>query len=265
MDRGAKPAVLLYGTNRACVGTTGRAVLSARPLDRTPLATISAPRAAASVQMTARCARTRRFVRHRSSRRGARPPLTLPQPSPAASITQQIGLTDNRVSRRRPRKVSGYDQVCRDENTTITFSSDVTVGGQKIAAGVQGLHMIPTAKDWTIILNRESHAWGSFFYDQKDDAARFTVTPHASDHVERLAYTLIIPPIMRPATLHWEKLAVPLAVRSTRRRSWRRACARRWSGLQGFFWQPFAQAAAYWPITASISKRRRRGPIAPSS
>ena len=84
------------------------------------------------------------------------PPLTLPQPSPSASITQQIGLTDITIAYHRPavnkREVWGklvpYDQVWRagaNENTTITFSSDVTVGGQKIAAGSYGLHMIPTA------------------------------------------------------------------------------------------------------------------------
>ena len=33
-------------------------------------------------------------------------------------------------------------------------------------AGSYGLHMIPGEGDWTIILSRESTAWGSFFYDQ---------------------------------------------------------------------------------------------------
>ena len=50
--------------------------------------------------------------------------------------------------------------------------------------------MIPTANDWTVIFNRESHAWGSFFYDEKEDAARVTVTPQAAEFEERLSYTL---------------------------------------------------------------------------
>ena len=185
------------------------------------------------------------------------PPLALPQPSPAATVTQQVGLTDITISYHRPavnkREVWGklvpYDQVWRagaNENTTITFSSDVNVGGQKIAAGSYGLHMIPTQKDWTIILSRESHAWGSFFYDQKDDAARFTVTPRPSDFVERLAYTFDEPSDTGvTATLHWEKMAIPVAIQVDTPAVVAASLRTQLRGLQGFFWQPFAQAASY--------------------
>jgi Protein of unknown function (DUF2911) len=185
------------------------------------------------------------------------PPLSLPQPSPAATVTQQVGLTDITISYHRPavnkREVWGklvpYDQVWRagaNENTVITFSSDVTVGGQKIAAGSYGLHMIPAQKDWTVILSRESHAWGSFFYDQKDDAARFTVTPKPSDFVERLAYTFDDPSDHGvTATLRWEKLAVPLTIDVDTPAVVSASLRTQLKGLQGFFWQPFAQAAAY--------------------
>jgi Protein of unknown function (DUF2911)/Bacterial transcriptional activator domain len=185
------------------------------------------------------------------------PPLSLPQPSPAATITQQVGLTDITISYHRPavnkREVWGklvpYDQVWRagaNENTTITFSSDVTVGGQKLAAGSYGLHMIPTAKEWTVILSRESHAWGSFFYDQKDDAARFTVTPRSSDFVERLAYSFDEPSDTGvTAILRWEKLAVPVAIKVDTPTVVASSLRTQLKGLQGFFWQPFAQAAAY--------------------
>jgi hypothetical protein len=185
------------------------------------------------------------------------PPLTLPQPSPAATITQQVGLTDITISYHRPAvnkrdvwgKLVPYDQVWRagaNENTVITFSSDVTVSGQKIAAGSYGLHMIPTQKDWTVILSRESRAWGSFFYDQKDDAARFTVTPRPSEFVERLAYTFDDPSDHGvTATLRWEKLAVPLAIDVDTPAVVSASLHTQLKGLQGFFWQPFAQSAAY--------------------
>ena len=35
--------------------------------------------------------------------------------------------------------------------------------------------MIPTTGNWTVIFSRESGAWGSFSYDQKEDAARISV------------------------------------------------------------------------------------------
>src|SRR5215468_8314739 len=89
-------------------------------------------------------------------------PLSVPQPSPEASVVQTVGLTEVKISYHRPavnkRKVWGelvpYREVWRagaNENTTISFSSDVSVGGQKLAAGTYGLHMIPTESEWTII------------------------------------------------------------------------------------------------------------------
>ena len=56
-----------------------------------------------------------------------------------------------------------------NENTTITFSHDMKVEGKDIKAGTYGLHMIPSAEKWTIIFNKNSGAWGSYFYNEKDD------------------------------------------------------------------------------------------------
>src|SRR6187401_3267360 len=118
--------------------------------------------------------------------------LTGPNASPAASVSQTIGLTDIAVTYHRPatngRKIWGglvpYDQVWRagaNQNTTISFSTPVTVNGTKLAAGTYGLHMIPTASQWTVIFSNESGAWGSFSYDQKEDAARITATPQTAE------------------------------------------------------------------------------------
>src|SRR5262245_46873826 len=104
---------------------------------------------------------------------GQLPPLTLPQASPEASVSQTVGLTDITITYHRPavnkRTVWGdlvpYGQVWRagaNENTTIEFSSPVTVGGKPIPAGTYGLHMLPTDKDWSVMLSSTSTAWGSF-------------------------------------------------------------------------------------------------------
>ena len=119
-------------------------------------------------------------------------PIKVPDASPAASVGQTIGLTQVKISYHRPavnkREVWGklvpYNEVWRagaNENTTISFSSDVTVGGQKLAAGTYGLHMLPTEKDWTVIFSNMANAWGSFSYDPKEDAARVTVTPQPAE------------------------------------------------------------------------------------
>src|SRR2546430_14737812 len=109
--------------------------------------------------------------------------LDLPRPSQHAVLTQRIGITDITVNYHRPavngRKIWGglvpYGEVWRagaNENTTVSFTSDVKVGGAALAAGTYGLHMIPSAQDWTIIFSKMSVAWGSFTYDQTEDALR---------------------------------------------------------------------------------------------
>ena len=55
-------------------------------------------------------------------------------------------------------------------------------------AGRYGLHMIPTAKDWTIIFSANFNNWGSFSYDEKQDVLRFPATPRPADFEERLEY-----------------------------------------------------------------------------
>ncbi len=56
-------------------------------------------------------------------------------------------------------------RVGANENTTITFSHDVKLQGEPLAAGTYGLHMVAGEDEWTIIFSRNSTAWGSFFYD----------------------------------------------------------------------------------------------------
>jgi tetratricopeptide (TPR) repeat protein len=185
------------------------------------------------------------------------PPLALPQPSPAASITQRVGLTDITITYHRPavnkRRVWGqlvpYGQVWRagaNENTVIEFSTDATIGGHHVPAGSYGLHMIPTESTWTVILNKEAHAWGSFFYDEKDDVARFTVAPQSADFQERLSYSFENPDDRHvTATLRWEKLAVPIPIEVDTPAIVAGSLRTQLRGLPGFSWQSFAQAAAW--------------------
>ena len=116
--------------------------------------------------------------------------LDLPRPSQHAVITQRIGITDVTINYHRPmvnkRKVWGglvpYGQVWRagaNENTTIKFTDPVTIEGKPLPAGAYGLHMIPGENEWTVIFSRNSTSWGSFTYNQAEDALRVTVKPQA--------------------------------------------------------------------------------------
>ena len=185
------------------------------------------------------------------------PLLTLPQPSPSASVTQQVGVTEITIAYHRPavgkRKIWGdlvpYDQVWRagaNENTTITFSSPVTVGGKKLNAGTYGVHMIPTTKDWTIILSNMSTAWGSFSYDQKEDAVRLTASPTPANFEESLEYRFENPTENSVSVvLQWEKIQVAFPITIDTKAVALESLKGQLRGLGRFFWQDWNQAAQW--------------------
>ena len=185
------------------------------------------------------------------------PQLVLPKASPRASVSQTAGLTEIAITYDRPavnhREIWGtlvpYDTVWRagaNENTVISFSSPVRIGGQDVPAGRYGLHMIPGRNDWTVILSRQANAWGSFSYDPAEDLLRVRVTPRPAEFTERLAYTLDDPAADGViATLRWEKLAVPIPIAVDSRPVVADSLREQLRGLARFFWQPWNQAAAW--------------------
>src|SRR5881227_2843219 len=151
--------------------------------------------------------------------------LDLPYASQAAQVKQRVGVTDITISYHRPlvngRKIWGAlvpnGQVWRagaNENTTIEFSTPVSVEGKPLPAGTYGLHMIPTADNWTIIFSKMAVAWGSYTYNQAEDAFRVEVKPHPTTEMEEaLDYEFEdLKPDSVVATLKWEKLAIPFRI-----------------------------------------------------
>src|SRR5271165_1738929 len=101
-----------------------------------------------------------------------------------------------------------------NENTIFTASHDVSIEGKALPAGRYGLFMIPAKDEWTIIFSRNSSAWGSFFYDEAEDALRVNVKPHKHDYREWLTYEFTTrKPTEATAELQWEELAVPWTIR----------------------------------------------------
>jgi hypothetical protein len=100
-----------------------------------------------------------------------------------------------------------------NENTTFECTSDLLVEGQPLTAGKYGLHMIPTESTWTIIFSKKNDEWGSFSYDESEDALRVTVTPVAAPDQEWLAYGFEdLAGTSATAYLRWEKLKVPFKI-----------------------------------------------------
>jgi tetratricopeptide (TPR) repeat protein len=179
-------------------------------------------------------------------------------------VSQKVGLTDIDVAYHRPavkgRKVWGglvpYGKVWRagaNENTVVTFSTPVTVGGVALPAGRYGLHILPTATEWTVIFSEQSHAWGSFSYDPKEDVARLRVTPVATEPTERLAYTFDDPTEKGVTlSLRWEKLRVPIPIEVDTKQVVVQSLREQLRGLPRFFPEGWS-AAAGWCVRNDVN------------
>jgi hypothetical protein len=76
-----------------------------------------------------------------------------------------------------------------NENTTITFSHDVKIGGKDLKAGTYGLFLdVEENGPWNWIFSMASKSWGSYFYDPKEDALRVETTPADASYTEYLTY-----------------------------------------------------------------------------
>jgi len=150
--------------------------------------------------------------------------LDLPRPSPNASVTQTVGVTEITIKYSRPGvkgreiwgKVVPYGEVWRagaNENTTIRFSTPVKIDGHELPAGIYGLQMIPTAASWTVIFSKDANEWGAFSYKQADDALRVQAKPQPAEFRERMAFEFDdVTDTSAKVVLHWEKLKVPFTV-----------------------------------------------------
>jgi hypothetical protein len=150
--------------------------------------------------------------------------LKLPRPSPKASVQQTVGLTDVTINYCRPgvkgRTIWGdlvpYDKVWRtgaNEATTIQISQDVKVNGKPLPAGLYSLHTIPGKSAWTVIFNKKAEQWGSYDYDEKDDALRIQVTPAQGPAQEYMSFSFPeVTPDGATVELAWEKLRVPFKI-----------------------------------------------------
>jgi hypothetical protein len=195
--------------------------------------------------------------------------LTVPRVSPYAKITQRIGLTDVTIKYHRPavkdREIwgklvpyglspgvgfgSGNDFPWRagaNENTTISFTDDVMIEGKPLAAGKYGLHMMPTETEWTIIFSHNYSSWGSFHYDQSEDALRVTVTPVEAQFEEWLRYGFSdLTSNSAVVYLIWEKKKIPFKIETNSVEIAIESMKNQLRGQLGFNWANWQQAAFY--------------------
>ncbi|HEY7574977.1 MAG TPA: DUF2911 domain-containing protein [Thermoanaerobaculia bacterium] len=183
--------------------------------------------------------------------------ITAPRQSQHALVSQRLGITDLTVEYHRPlvkgRKIWGdvvpWGQVWRsgaNENTVISFSDPVTVEGQALPAGRYGLHMLPTETSFTVIFSKNSTSWGSFSYDEKEDALRVSVKPGPAEMHEALTYDFDdLKPDSTTVTMRWDKLAVPIRVAVNVVEVTLAHVRNDLRSVPGFTWQGYNDAAVY--------------------
>ncbi len=162
--------------------------------------------------------------------------LQTPEGSQRAQVTQRVGITNITIDYGRPsvkeREIwgklvpYGYTNLGfgtskaapwragANLNSTIEFTHDVKVEGKAVKAGKYGLH-IAVKEDGgaTIILSNNATSWGSYFYDEKEDALRADIKTKEVTHTEML--TVAFPKVTEnsaTASLMWEKKSFPFTI-----------------------------------------------------
>jgi tetratricopeptide (TPR) repeat protein len=159
--------------------------------------------------------------------------------NPRAKITEEVGITDITIKYSRPDVNNREGKIWgnlvtygfstqnfttnknnspwrggANENTTITFEHDVKVQGKDVKAGTYGLHFAVWPDSALIILSNQSNAWGSFYYDEREDAMRAVIKPVVMDKsTEWLKYEFIEHKEKSCTIgLFWEKMMFPFKV-----------------------------------------------------
>lgn len=136
-----------------------------------------------------------------------------------------------------------------NENTVIEFSTPVMVEGKPVPAGKYGLFIAYDPNASTLILSRNHTSWGSFFYDDKEDALRVTIKPVPIDKsVEWLKFEFTEETdSSATVTLLWEKLSFPIRIATDLVNLQLASFRRELRGEKSFQpgWQSWNQAANY--------------------
>jgi hypothetical protein len=195
-----------------------------------------------------------------------------PRASKMAAVSEQIGITDVTINYSRP-AINGREgkiwgdlvpygfvdyhygtskaapwRAGANENTTIEFSTDVTIEGKPLAAGKYGFFIAMGQDKATLVFSRDNNAWGSFYYNPASDVLRVEVpVKKATESVDRLKYEFAAETDSSAvASLRWEKIEIPFTIGVDLKKT--QVDAYRYAFNSGSFyeyWQNMQQAADF--------------------
>jgi len=146
--------------------------------------------------------------------------LKTPRPSPDATVTQFVGVTEVKIDYSSPavkgRKIWGelvpFGEIWRtgaNEATTITFSDAVKVNGTELAAGTYGIHTIPGESEWEFIFSKDTKIDGSSNFDKEKEVLRVKAKPEEHHFMERMTFLFTdVTDNSASVNLLWDKLKV---------------------------------------------------------
>ncbi|MGD1846648.1 MAG: DUF2911 domain-containing protein [Salibacteraceae bacterium] len=155
--------------------------------------------------------------------------IKTPQPSPGATISQTVGLTDITVVYSRPgmkdRTIFGdlvpYGKIWRtgaNKATMIKFDEPVSFNNKEVPAGSYSIFTMPGKEMWTIMINKNTELWGAGEYKESEEVTRFEIkSTTLGDPVE--TFTIEFSHLTDNSAhlvMKWEKtrVAIPIKVDS---------------------------------------------------
>ena len=151
---------------------------------------------------------------------GLQAQVQYPSLSPRGEVSQIVGNTEVKIEYERPsarkRKVFGelvpWNRVWRTgagNCTKISFSKDVKIEENTIAAGTYSVFSVPNPEKWMIIFNSDTTLYGSYDYDSAKDVIKFPVMSEPSNRFyETLTFDIDIIPNNARIYLSWENTQV---------------------------------------------------------
>lgn len=189
-----------------------------------------------------------------------------------ASVSERIGVTWVKIDYNRP-AVNGREgkiwgsvvhygfadlhygttktapwRAGADENTTMEFSTEVMIEDKLLPAGKYGFFIAMGQDKATLVFSKVSTAWGSFYYDSKDDALRVDVPVlKLNESVERLKYEFSDQTENSAVvSMQWEKVKIPFKVSVDLKKEMVASFRREFnSGIFYRYWQNMQMAANY--------------------
>jgi len=135
-----------------------------------------------------------------------------------------------------------------NESTTISFSTDVTINGKALPAGKYGFFIALYPDSCTLIFNKNTSGWGSYFYKSELDVMRVTARQQKNlkESKERLEYTFSNQTDRSvEVALEWERWRIPFNVEVDLLNTTLTSIRTQLSGAMGFD-PPGLEAGAAW-------------------